>query len=215
MDADGIHEIHKIRLTKRFPFRWRILATEIVEHLRASLDHATWKTGDPKTGDPNVEQVAFPFAGKATELDNSMRRRSKNIPPEIQTLLRTFQPYKGGNDDLCALNDLCNLSKHALVAFVACATRSGEIKATGPWTGEIGIYDPPVWDRAKNEIAYARVKRGERFNYNLNLKIYVALEYREFTSAEPATAVLDAFCREAERVVLAIEAESRRIGLIK
>ena len=34
------------------------------------------------------------------------------------------------------------------------------------------------------------------------------------TSAGAATDILDALRREAERVVLAIEAESRRIGLI-
>jgi hypothetical protein len=32
-DPNGTHEIHKIRVTKPFPFRWRILATEIIEHL--------------------------------------------------------------------------------------------------------------------------------------------------------------------------------------
>src|ERR1700722_19799496 len=62
LDADGIHEIHKIKLTERFPLRWRLLATEIVEHLRASLDHATWTTGYLKSGDPNIQQVHFPFA---------------------------------------------------------------------------------------------------------------------------------------------------------
>jgi hypothetical protein len=41
-DPNGTHKIYKIRLTKPFPFRWRILATEIIEHSRASLDHATW-----------------------------------------------------------------------------------------------------------------------------------------------------------------------------
>jgi hypothetical protein len=214
-DADGIHETYKIRLTKRFPYRWRLLVTEIIEHLRASLDHATWQTAYLKTGDPNIEQAAFPFAKTAADLDHSMRRRSKNIPTEIQTLLRTFQPYKGGDGDLHALNDLCNMSKHALIAFVACATHTGEISGVGKeWDREIGYYKPPVWDRAKNEIPYARVKRSARFDHQIKLKIYISLDYRESTSTEPATAILDAFLREAQRIVLAIEAESRRIGLI-
>ncbi len=37
-DPDGVHEIHKLKFTERFPFKWRILATEIIEHARASLD---------------------------------------------------------------------------------------------------------------------------------------------------------------------------------
>jgi len=215
-DPDGIHEIYKVKLTKQFPFRWRLLATEIVEHLRASLDHATWATAYLKTGDPNIEQAAFPFAKTADDLDNSMRRRSKNIPTEIQALLRTFQPYKGGNNDLYDLNDLCNLSKHALIAFVACTAHTGEISGAGSeWDEPVGYYNPPVWDRAKNEIPYARVKRGARFDHKLKLRVYVSLDHRELTSADPATAVLDAFLREVQRVIGAIEAESRTIGLIK
>ena len=216
LDADGINEIHKIKLTERFPFHWRLLATEIVEHLRASLDHATWTTGYLKSGDRNIQQVHFPFAGAAADLDNSMRRRSKNIPPEIQALLRGFQPYKGGNEDLYILNDLCNLSKHSLIAFVGCVAGSTEITGIGDavWDLDVGHYNPPIWDRAKNEIPYAFAKRGARFDHDLNIRLYVSLDYRELTSTEPATTVLDAYCREAQRVVLAIEAESRRIGLI-
>jgi hypothetical protein len=40
-DPNGTHEIYKIRLTKSFPTEWRILATEIIEHTRSSLDHAS------------------------------------------------------------------------------------------------------------------------------------------------------------------------------
>jgi hypothetical protein len=79
---------------------------------------------------------------------------------------------------------------------------------------DIGYYSPPIWDREKNEIPYAIVKRGARFDHQLKLRIYVSLDYRELTSLQPATAVLDAFRREVERIILAIEAESRRIGLI-
>ena len=214
-DPDGIHEIYKVRLTKRFPYRWRLLATEIVEHLRASLDHATWATAYLATRDPNLKFGVFPFSDSAANFENRMRGSSKDVPTEIQALLRTFQPYKGGNDELYTLNDLCNLSKHALIAFIACTPHTGEISAAGgEWDKEIGYFRPPIWDRAKNEIPYARVKRGARFDHRLKLRVYVSLDYRELRSTEPATAVLDAFRREAERVVLAIEAESRRIGLI-
>jgi hypothetical protein len=215
LDPDGIHEIYKVRLTKRFPYRWRLLVTEIIEHLRASLDHATWATAYLATKNPNLEFGVFPFSNSAANFENRMRGVSKDVPTEIQAILRTFQPYKGGNDDLYALNDLCNLSKHALVAFVACTTHTGEISsAGGEWDREIGYYRPPVWDRVKNEIPYARVKRGARFDHQIKLTVYVSLDYRELTSAESAPAILDAFLREAQRVVLAIEAESRRIGLI-
>lgn len=213
-DPDGIHQIHKIQFTQRFPFRWRILATEIIEHLRAALDHATWVTGHLSSGNPDIQQVAFPFAGVSDKLDDSIRRRSKNLPPEIIALLRTFHPYQGGNEALSMLNDLCNQCKHVLVAFIAHAARDLQITGSG-WTAPVQFYDPPTWDRAKNEIKYARVPRGAQFQHQASLKVFVAIEYRDVASPHAATAVLNAMHREVQRVVGAIEAESRRIGLLK
>lgn len=214
-DPDGVHEIHKIRLTQRIPYRWRILATEIIEHLRASLDHSVWATANLHNGSLNEFNV-FPFSSDPIKFEQRMGGIAKDVPTEIQALLRAFKPYNGGNDDLYTLNDMCNLSKHVLVAFIAATAQSGEIRSasTSEWDREIGYYNPPVWDRAKNEIPYARVKRGASFDHHIKISVYISLEYRELTSTEPATAILHAFLCEAERVVLAIEAESRRIGLI-
>jgi len=213
-DPDGIHEVYKIRLTKPFPYRWRILATEIIEHLRSSLDHAVWASSYLYSGSVNELNV-FPFSSDPIKWENRMKGFCKEVHPDIQTLLRAFKPYPGGNNDLYILNDLCGSSKHVLIIFVACATRSGEIRSPQPWTDEIAIYDPLVWDRAKNEIPYARVLRGYHFDHDINVDLYVALEYRAHESIAPATAVLQTFLREAKRVVLAIETECRRIGLIK
>jgi hypothetical protein len=212
-DPDGVHQIHKLKFTQRFPFIWRILSTEIVEHLRSALDHATWATVYLKTGNPNLEQAAFPFAKTATDLDNSMRRRSKDVPTEIQALLRTFQPYEGGNDILYFLNNLCNLSKHALITFMGVTALDGEIRGVG-WSGPVQFYDPLVWDREKHEIKYARTEKGVNFQHQANLRVFIALHYKETKTPVSATAVLDAMLRETERIVLAIEAESRRIELI-
>ena len=120
-DPDGRYKVHKIKFAERFPDHWRVLATEVIEHLRASLDHATWATAYLRTRNPEIEQAGFPFAKTAAALDNSIKRRSKNLPADIQTLLRGFQPYDGGNEVLYALNDLCNVSKHALIALTVVA----------------------------------------------------------------------------------------------
>jgi hypothetical protein len=192
------------------------LATEIVEHLRAALDHATWATAWLKTGDPYIEQVAFPVAKTAADLDNSMRRRSKNLPPEIQAMLRTFQPYEGGNDALYTLNVLCNTSKHALVAFIAAAVFDFQISGTAAGIPKgIQFPEPTVWDSEKNEIVYARVRLGSTFDHQAKFKVFVALQHKEAISPIPATAALDGLHSETKRIVLAIEAESRRIGLIQ
>lgn len=212
-DPNGTHEIHKIRLTKPFPFQWRILATEIIEHLRASLDHATWATAYLKTANPDIGQTAFPFAKTLADLDNSMRRRSKNVPTEIQAILRTFQPYKGGNDRLFALNDMCNLSKHTLITFIAGALVNGEVK--GSWSAPVEFYEDLTLDRTKNEIPYARVQRSLHFDHEIKISVYPTIEYRETANWYPAAIFFRTMCTEVRTIIMTIEMESLRIGLLK
>jgi hypothetical protein len=213
-DPNGTHEIHKICFTKRFPYRWRILATETIEHLRASLDHATFAAHLAAGGDPNARYVAFPFGKSATDLDNSIRGRSKDLMPEIQTFLRTLNCYEGGNDALYILNELSNLSKHALITFIAGAAIDLEIHATRR-PDFVELFDPFIWDRAKNEIKYARVPIGADFQHNATFNLFVALQYKEVSSAVSATAALHVLSDETWEAVRGLEAECRRLGLIR
>jgi hypothetical protein len=213
-DPNGTHDIHKIRVTKPFPLQWRILATEIIEHLRAALDHVVWVTAYLATANPNVEFATFPFSNNSANFENRMKGLCKDVPSEIQALLRTFEPYKGGNDLLYTLNDMCNLSKHALVTLVGCATSGGQIKGTG-WTSPVEFYDAHGWDRAKYEIPYARVRRGARFAHEADFRIYVSIEHREIITGEPATLIFDTMGREVDAICSLIIAESRKIGLLK
>lgn len=214
-DPNGTHEIFKLRLTKGFPFRWRILATEIIEHARSSLDHATWATAYARTRNPNLEFGVFPFTTEKIHLDAKIKGVSKDCPPEIQVLLRSIEPCQDGqNNILWVLNDICNLSKHALVTFIAKAVATGTLSGTA-FRGPIQFLDPFILDPVKNEIPYMRVLKGSAADHDFDVAIYPLLEYREFTSEEPATDVLAAFIDIAGVTVNEIEAEAKRIGLVK
>jgi hypothetical protein len=156
LDPNDTHKIYKIRLTKPFPFRWRILATEIIEHARASIDHATWASAFLHTKNPNLEFGTFAFGKDAAKLADRIKGLSKDCPPEVQSLLNTFNAYPGGNDLLYVLNDICNLSKHALVTFLAGAFVSGEIRGKA-FNGPVDFFEPIILDIVKNEIPYMRV----------------------------------------------------------
>jgi hypothetical protein len=210
-DPDGVHEIHKIRLASRFPFLWRILATEIIEHARASLDHATWASAYLHTKNPNLEFGVFPFASDETALVNRIKGTSKDCPPEIQALLRTFQPYPRGNELLFALNDMCNLSKHALLTFMANATMTGVVTGTGG--GTIQFLEPFRLDPVRYEIPYMRVLKGADLQHDPDFTIEPLIQWREYTSEQPAVTVLDAMIQEADRIVREIESRCREIGL--
>jgi hypothetical protein len=215
-DPDGIHKILKIRLTKRFPFRWRILATEIIEHARSSLDHATWAAAWLNTKNPNLEFGVFPFVKDGAKLAERINGASKDCPAEIRALLRTFKPYKDGDGNklLYALSDMCNLSKHALVTFMPKAWATGKIRGYAFADG-IQFYDEMILDPLKNEITYARVRLEANFDHEVDFTIHPMLDYREMTISEPAILILASMIGEAERIVSEIEAMCRQIGLIK
>jgi hypothetical protein len=210
---NGTHEIYKIRLTKPFPFRWRILATEIIEHARASIDNATWASAFLYTRNPDTKFGTFSFSNNAANLENKIKGSSKDCPPEIQALMNMFKPYDGGNGLLCILNDMCNLSKHALVAFLAGAFVAGEIKGTA-FDGPIEFIDPLILDPVKNEIPYMRVLNSADPQHEIEVTPYPSLDYRGFPSQDPAVNVLNSMIEHAYGIVTAIEAECRRIELI-
>jgi hypothetical protein len=97
--------------------------------------------------------------------------------------------------------------------FIAGATAMGEIQGIG-LTGPIQLYDPLVLDRAKNEIPYMRISKQVHFEHEIDFAIYPTLEYRQYTSMEPAVLVLNAMIREADKTVSDIETECRKIGLV-
>jgi hypothetical protein len=136
------------------------------------------------------------------------------LAPEIQTLLRTFDAYKGGNDLLYTLNDFANQCKHGLITFIGGAVAGGEVRGIG-WTGGVEFADPPIWDGEKNEIAYARVKLGTNFEYQGKLRVFVAIPNTDHLAGIGATGILDKIGAEVARVVDEIEAECRRLGILK
>jgi len=76
--------------------------------------------------------------------------------------------------------------------------------------------EPILWDAEKNEIAYARVKAGTIFEHQGKVGVFVAMpDVEHLPGDSSAIIVLDNIGKEVVRVVDAIEAESRRIGILK
>lgn len=208
-DFNRTQEIHKICFDERLPIEWRILATEIIEHLRASLDHATVATFFLKTGRLDSNYISFPFGKTADDLDNSIRGRSKDLVPEIKTFLRGFNAYKGGNDLLYSLNKLCNSSKHTLITFVVGSALELEMKSSGDLQ-QVNFVEECFWDSSKNEIIYARSPLSFQFQHQIKVRVYIALRDPVHSAClQHAPGFLGDLCSETKRVILAIEAECR------
>ena len=109
---------------------------------------------------------------------------------------------------------MCNMSKHALLTFMATATATGTITGRA-FPGPIQFIEPILLDPVKNEIPYMRVLKGTNPEHDPDFIIQQLIEWGENISEEPAIYVLHAMIEEADRIVGAIVAECRKIGLVE
>lgn len=208
-DTDTTDQLHKIKLVKPMPFALPGLAFDAVNNLRAALDRAVWAVA--KMAGNNPRYISFPFAKDADHIKNAINGRCKGLPEEIRDI-RTFKPYKGGNNLLWALNELCNTNKHAIISPVAVA--SSKLIAATTIARDSLMAIPPRWDRTKNEMILFRVREGGEIQTQFRIALHIAMCDIEFVDGQPADAVLNEFVRIVESIVMAIEAETRRLGLI-
>ena len=142
----------------------------------------------------DVENRGFPFAGNAIQLANALGR-SKDIPDRIQSLLCGFQPYKGGNDLLWALNEVANTDKHRMVIPIGQGLARYGASVRG--TGYFSMPDPHVWDRAKNEMKLIELGPGATHTYDFGFQFFIAFHDIEFIDGKSVEYV--GFVRGAER----------------
>jgi hypothetical protein len=213
LDPDAAdHYIHKVKLTKFLPPSISDITADIVGNLRNSLDNAGYAIA-VASGLSNPKFTNFPFAGSIDHMPNALGR-SKDLPPQIQSLFCGFQPYPGGDDLLWALNEICVTDKHKLL--IPIGTGSTNLGMHVEALGYIKMPQTPMWDRTKNEMELVTVgPETEQFNYNFHFRIFVAFNNIRVVDGEPVLGVLYALGRKVESILMAIEAESRRIGIIK
>jgi hypothetical protein len=210
------HEIHKIKprgeLSREFDDMGDDFG-EFAQNLRSALDNAGYAIVVP-TGKPNAKNCGFPFAGSLDRMVSAIGRYA-DLPREIQSLFWGFQPYFGGDDLLCAVNRACNTDKHCTVipAFNLLVRERVSIRGTRLF--EMPLEHPR--DKTKNEMVLMTLGPGapDDVKYDFQFTVCVALDEIEAVKGQPVLATTDAMGCKVESTLMAIEAESRRLGIIK
>jgi hypothetical protein len=205
------HQVRKIKLTQPLPSSLPDIVGDIASNLRAVLDHAGYAVA-VAAGKMAPKNTAFPFAGSLAQMANAIGR-SKDLPPEIQSLFCGFQPYPGGDGLLWALNEICNGDKHKMLTPIGIvANRSyASVEAIG---GPFEMPNPHIWDREKNEMVLVTLGPGAKFDYQFDFSLFVAFHEIKVVEGQPALRILHALVRKVESILMAIEAESCRLGFV-
>ena len=207
-DPDGVHEIHKIKFTRRLAVTCDDLAFEALFTLRSVLDQTAYAAAR-MSGIERPKSAYFPIAKTAGDLENEIKGRCRDVPIEIQALFRQFEPYKGGNGHaLWVLNELRN-SAHTVVLGMGVAGANIVIKYWGNSRPLEGLN--PLWDSVKNEIKFARGLRGKKWDYQIQPTFLVGFDDVEIAGQTQAINILDGAFGKVKRVLLETETETRRL----
>jgi len=212
-DVDGVTDIHKVRFPPNPSREWTHIVFEAVNNLRSALDQIAFNVAI-LVGKPNAKAAKFPFGPTEADMLNNLAGGCKDLPPEIRAVFRGFDPYKGGNNVLWALNELVNTNKHKLLIPVAMTSTRIQIPDAmnaNAFASNVGTYDA-----SKNEMTLLKVAvGGQHLKYNMEITPTIAIDHTEdiIRGQHPIT-LLDAMANEIERVGMATEAECRRLGLL-
>src|ERR1700730_3652046 len=205
-DSDTGEKIYKARFTFRLPGKLPVIVFDILSNLRAALDQALCASMlalDVKG--IRLDKIHFPFANAPGKLDDAIRGRCKNVPPEIVTVMRSFVPYKVGNDLLWGLNRHSATKRHQRLVAIGASSDSMFIHEMFASDTAISFPDPAIWDGVKNELVFARVAADAELKYDIELSFYIAFGDIDVVRAQPIIPTLDNLARMVTSIVLAIE----------
>lgn len=210
-DPETRAEVHKVRLTAKLPSKIRLILKDATTNLRDALDHAVYASA-VSLGMVNPEKTGFPFATDANHLESELGTwKFKHVPKEIHPTLMGFKPYPAGNDLLVGLNRIRNPNTHRVVVPAGFATMGNEMTmAQGTLTSgsQLGY---SRWDATKNEVEYARLGFGSKFDYKVKVAFDVSFGDVGPMAGKPVIPTLREIAAEVERVVFGIEAQTARI----
>lgn len=212
-ESDGVHVAVKIQLTKPLPEKWGHKCARIAEDLRSALDQVGHACA-VASGVADPKNAYFPFSSDSAHFENIVRGRCKDLPNEVRALFSGYEAYKGGNDVLWALNELCSGSKHRFIEPVGHAVGDAYIKELAILESRgYELFHGP-WDREKNEVLVMRYTVGDQFTYDISIAFSVVFGEIEVLRGRHVIPVLRHFYAVTREIVSATIALTKGLKLV-
>lgn len=148
---------------------------DAVNNLRACLDQVTYAVAHAHRG-KSKNFAYFPFAKDIDYWPNRINGMKNDLPPAVLTLFECYQPYKGGNNTLWAVDYLANVKKHALLVPVGFSAGAVLTFPNGRPEREFVVV-PPGLNR-KDEIAILAMQADDPVP-KIKLSTFVIIDHPE------------------------------------
>jgi hypothetical protein len=209
LDTKTDEFLHKLIRSEDFSDNISCIMFDAINNLRACLDQMTYAIAQRHRGGSDF--ALFPFAKNVGHWPDKIKGLKNHVPADICAVFERFQPYKGGNNTLWAVNYLANIKKHALLVpagYLGVAVRILDGTDTPP-------VDVTPASGNKNEIIIHHSPKIPSRHPNIEITYSIVLDNpEEIIHGQPPVPLLNAMSREVERVMIDTEIECRKIGLI-
>jgi hypothetical protein len=211
-DIDGVYNLLKFRFTQPIPRAVRGHASDAAINIRNALDQANGSV-HALCNLPTLDRF-FPITRKKEKFPSILKGRCGELPQEIQDVISATEPYSGGNHLLWALNCLSGTHKHSILKPIVAANT---LVAASGWGKDVQILHEPEWSSDKSEAVLMRIPielfTNPKFNVNYHAAIFIAFDEIEFITGCEVIATLDEMADMVDGIVMALKAESQRLGL--
>jgi hypothetical protein len=217
LNSEPGQRLYKIRFTEPISLEMNGIAADAVTNIRDVLDNAVYASIiASKTAIRKLKKIKFPFGDTADQVRNEITA-NVDLHPDIADILVNFKPEARRNNSLWTINYLANSKKHRWnlrpfpVSAPNVSLNIGFLMITQPGGG---ISLMSKWDGLKNELTYLGLPAGATGNFKTNVGFDITFDEPETIRNASALGVLRQFAHEAQGVLMAIEAECRRIGWV-
>jgi hypothetical protein len=208
-DPDTGHYLRKARLPAPLPATLWPIAADALNNLRSALDQAVCASVARLRPEASLDGVGFCFGQSEAHFENTVGRAPNVIDPYVFGVMRFFQPYKGGNNRLAALNNLARANKHRGLISLGASVDSVEVALLElPGRGPILR---PYWDPAKNELVISRTVENHEPRYDLNVAFYIAFDQVEGLEGTPVIPTIDYLGAVCGAFVTGLESDTGRM----
>jgi hypothetical protein len=217
-DTDVSRDLYKLKFTQALPEMLPCVLFDAANNLRAVLDQAGYASAVAAKS-PSLKATKFPFGPTESDFKNNLAGGCKDLRPEIRAIFESSNAYKTGDSTLWALNEIANNKKHCALKPLIIDSPSAFF--SGKSVGMEGI-DEIVspggagigWDSEKNEITLMAAPAGTNFRLGVsNVTFNIAIDDIDTLGNQSAVRVLDTMADKVGRILLATEAECRRLEI--